>query len=89
MIRHSIKVLISTKGEYLERKVNTALEELENNGCNIEEINSNISYSGDKGYMLMSVISYSYFEEDINELDYDSVNLNFGIGESGPDCPSL
>lgn len=82
MYRERVKVLVSTKGEFLERKINKAIEELEDVKCIIGPITTNISYHGKEGYMLMATIIYTYLEEDINELDYSGTNLDFGIGES-------
>jgi hypothetical protein len=79
--RTNIKVVISTKAALFEKKVNEALNELQDNDCDIVKIDSDISYSGDKGYQAMAVITYVFWEVKPNELDNTGFNIDFGIGE--------
>ena len=81
MFRTRIKVIISTKAALFEKKVNEALKELEDDGCNILRVDSDISFSGDKGYQAMAVISYVYMEVGADDLDNTGFNIDFGIGE--------
>lgn len=81
MYRTNIKVVISTKASLFEKKVNEALDELQNEGCDVIKIDSDISYSGDKGYQAMAVITYTHMEVKPDELDNTGFNIDFGIGE--------
>lgn len=73
-----IKLLTSTKATLLEDKVNETLEKLENEGYFIMGIKTNISYSGERGYMILAMIEY-YIEEDLG-FDYDIDDIASGGG---------
>lgn len=71
-----VKLLTSTKAKLLEETINDEIAELEKEGYIIESIDSNISYTGDKGsmaYMILCQItyiekvSYELKEEDFAE----------------------
>lgn len=81
-----VKIFVSNKGTMLEEKVNTELEQLEKDGKIIDNIQTDISYSGTTGYQAMATITY--LEDIINEMDPIGFNINFGIGEHNLDCPS-
>ena len=81
MYRTNVKVVISTKAALFEKKVNETLNELQDNNYDIIKIDSNISFSGDKGYQAMAVITYTYLEVKADELDNTGFNIDFGIGE--------
>lgn len=50
--------LVSTKATLLEERVEKTMRELEEKGYTIDERKSNISYAGDKGYMILCQIDY-------------------------------
>ena len=81
MLRVSIKAVVSNKAELFEKRVNKALKELQDDGCDILKVDSNISFSGDNGYQAMAVINYEFMEVKPDELDNTGFNIDFGIGE--------
>lgn len=81
-----VKIFVSNRGTILEEKVNSELEQLEKDGKIIDNIQTDISYSGATGYQAMATITY--LEDIIDEMDPVGFNINFGIGEPNLDCPS-
>lgn len=81
-----VKIFVSNRGTMLEEKVNSELEQLEKDGKIIDNIQTDISYSGTTGYQAMATITY--LEDIIDEMDPVGFNINFGIGEPNLDCPS-
>ena len=81
-----VKIFVSNRGTMLEEKVNSELEQLEKDGKIIDNIQTDISYSGTTGYQAIATITY--LEDIIDEMDPVGFNINFGIGEPNLDCPS-
>lgn len=84
-IRSHIKLYTSTKAALLEDKLEKEIQELEENGFVIESITSNISYAGDKGYMILAQIKYC--EEVTNDIKMFDAGIDFSANMS-VDCPS-
>lgn len=87
-----VKLLTSTKGSLLEEKINETLEKLEDEGFYIMEITTNISYSGERGYMILAMIEYVEeedlgFDYNIDDLECSS-SFAFGI-DSDPEIPEV
>lgn len=59
MIRTRLKYLTSTKATLLEDRVNAEIEKLENAGYFVDDVSNNISFAGEKGYMILCTIIYS------------------------------
>lgn len=74
-----VKFLASTKAVLLEEKVEEAIKELTERGRIVSNVSSNISFAGDKGYMILCQITY-YEEVKSHDEDYlfDS-DLDFGV----------
>lgn len=70
-----VKFITSTKAKLLEETVNLEIAQLEKQGYIIEAIESNISYTGEKGsmaYMILCQITYTekiYYKINIEESD--------------------
>lgn len=62
MIKDHVKFIVSSKVTLLEERVEKELEALRSAGFYIDLVSSNISYAGDKGYMILVQIEY---HEDI------------------------
>lgn len=89
MIKEHVKLLVSTKATLLEEKVEKTLEELREDGYDIVCVTSNISYAGDKGYMILCQIDYNEEipNDNIDIPDYDA-GIDFGAGMSFEGGPS-
>lgn len=61
-----VKFFVSSKATLLDDKVNNELKELQDAGYEIDCVTSNISYAGEKGYMILAQIDYheEVFDED-------------------------
>ena len=61
-----VKFFVSSKVTLLDEKVNKELKELRDAGYEIDCVTSNISYAGEKGYMVLAQIDYheEIFDED-------------------------
>lgn len=79
--KHRIKVVVSTKQALFEDRVNAELEKLEEEGNEIFDIDTNISYAGKEGYQIMACIKYLIPEEKNGVLDNVECdpNLDFGL----------
>lgn len=64
MIKDHVKFIVSSKAILLEERVEKELEALRTAGYNITSVTSNISYAGEKGYMILCQIDYW---EDVSE----------------------
>lgn len=53
-----VKFFVSSKVTLLDEKVNKELKELRDAGYEIDCVTSNISYAGEKGYMVLAQIDY-------------------------------
>ena len=61
-----VKFFVSSKATLLDEKVNNELKELQDAGYEVDCVTSNISYAGEKGYMVLAQIDYheEIFDED-------------------------
>lgn len=66
MIKDHVKFIVSSKAILLEERVEKELEALRTAGYEIDCVTSNISYAGEKGYMILAQIDYheEVFDED-------------------------
>ena len=83
MIKTRVKIFVSTKGVLLQDYLNKELETLENDGYQIVDVKTNISYAGSEGYQTMGTIIY---EEWINDFktDINTGFVDFCPGEPAP-----
>lgn len=80
MIKTRTRIFVSNKGIMLEDKINNALDELEKEGYLIKSVSTEISYAGERGYMVMGTIVYE--EEILSEMDFNFGDRPFGFSES-------
>lgn len=68
-----VKFFVSSKATLLDDKVNNELKELQDAGYEIDCVTSNISYAGEKGYMVLAQIDYheEIFDEDEITIEED------------------
>lgn len=61
-----VKFFVSSKVTLLDERVNNELKELQDAGYEIDCVTSNISYAGEKGYMVLAQIDYheEIFDDD-------------------------
>lgn len=83
-IKMHVKFLTSTKAILLEEKVEKTLRDLEENNYIIDCITSNISYSGDKGYMILCQIDY---HEEVIDDEVCISDFDLGTGMSFDPVP--
>ena len=79
MIKRHVKTIVATRTDRFDDKLNTAIEELENDGFDIGPIDTDISFAGKDGYMLHGTIEY--FEEVLDDLERIGFNINFGTAD--------
>lgn len=65
-IKPHVKFFVSSKATLLEEKIEKELKELIEAGYEVDCVTSNISYAGEKGYMVFAQIDYheEIFDED-------------------------
>ena len=76
-----IKVIVSNKSDRFEKRVNEEIEKLESEGyCVLQPIETNISYAGKEGYMILGTIHYILEEKyELEDLCVDNIDIDFGI----------
>ena len=79
MIKHHVKTIVSSKTDMFDKKMNDAIEELENDSYTIESIYTDISFAGKEGYMLHGTIGY--YEEVLDDLERLGFNIDFGTAD--------
>lgn len=78
--KHHVKVVVSTKQALVEQRVNEILEELENDGYEIFDIDMNISYCGREGYQILACIKYmEEVKDELKDLDLSTIGFDFGV----------
>lgn len=92
MVREQVRVVISNKSDIFEKRINKIIRELEDDKCTINDIDTSISFMGEKGYQAMAVIHFLYDdgeEENNDEILADLSNINLDSGKLSTDCPSM
>ena len=76
-----IKVVVSNKSDRFEKRVNEEIEKLESEGyCVLQPIETNISYAGKEGYMILGTIHYILEEKyELEDICVNSTGINFGV----------
>ena len=91
MIREAVRVIISNKADIFEKRINKIIKELEDDDCTISDIDTSISFMGEKGYQTMAIIRFLYDDgEEEKEIEFsdDLNNINITPGKLTVDCPS-
>lgn len=91
MVREAVRVVISNKADIFEKRINKIIKELEDDDCTVNDIDTSISFIGEKGYQAMAIIRFLYDdgeEEKAIEFSDDLNNINIIPGKLTVDCPS-
>ena len=85
-----IKTIVSSKQSLFEDRMNEEIDKLEKEGYTICNILSNISFAGEKGYMILGTIEYIIEEGyKIDNIHTYDVGIDFGAGMSCDDGSSV
>ena len=89
VFRHAVKIIVSTKGEFVEQRVNKAIKELEDEGYLIHDVEVNISYAGKEGYQIIACIKYAEeVKNELEDIDLYDIGIDYGAGMSFDGGPS-
>ena len=87
MIKTRVMIFVSTKGVLMQDYLNQALEKLENDGYQIVDVRTELSFAGKEGYQIMGTIIYEEWINDRDKFEIPATSgyVDFCPGEPVPD----
>ena len=91
MVKTRVMIFVSTKGILMQDHLNNALEKLEDDGYDITDVRTDISFAGKEGYQIIGTIVYREWISDGDKFEIPATSgyVDFCPGEPLPGSTTI